>query len=168
MTTHLTDTVYLAMRPYRSASGISWGKTIGRAMYKFGWTIAKQSEDIMAKLTGVAEMHAICSANVPVLSDVAERVLELRRGCRRTPYVPDPNRPWTLPLARQKYDAITLQSVLDVYTRKAEQTATWPCHASLLTMDQLTALIAEIQAVPTLPYVLDNELLRLIVHLDEL
>lgn len=168
VTTHLTDTVYLAMRPYRSASGISWGKTIGRAMYKFGWTIAKQSEDIMAKLTGVAEMHAICSANVPILSDVAERVLELRRGCRRTPYVPDPNRPWTLPLARQKYDAVTLQSVLDVYTRKAEQVATWPCHASLLTMDQLTALIAEIQAVPTLPYVLDNELLRLIVHLDEL
>lgn len=164
----ITDCVYLAKRPYYSDSGVSWGLTIGRAIYKMGWTIAKANEDVLAKITGIAEMHALCSANVPILSDVAERIVELRKGCRRTPVPVDPNRPWTMPIARRKYDQTTKEWLLKTYTKKATSCSLYAMHASLITMQSLDNLLNEIRLIPILPFVLDNELLRLIVHLDEL
>jgi hypothetical protein len=80
----LEDCVYLGMRPYPTKSGWLWGKTIGRATYKLGWVTIKGDQDLMALMTGIADMHALCSRHVPVLSDIARKIVELRRGAKRT------------------------------------------------------------------------------------
>lgn len=156
----LQDVLYLGMRPYWVAGRWTWGKTIGRATYKMGWVLEPHKRDVMAHITGVADMHRLCSLHVPVLSDLALKIVELRQGAKRTPVVRDPNRPWewtqqgSLP-----YDRDTLSVTAEVYTKLS---------GTLVTVADFEDLILQIRKISSLPCVLDHWLWRLIVASDEL
>jgi len=166
---HLMDAVYLGCRPYPTRAGWFWGKTIGRSTYKMGWVIDDACADPMAIMTGVAEMHTICSRQVPVLYDLAKRIVELRRGAKVTRVNIDDNKPWewTHSIPEAEYDDLTLQSVVDMFNRKPS-----PHNAdgkdSGLTLHNLKELIYEIRTIPCLPYVLNSSTWRRIIHMDDL
>ncbi len=159
MSDNLADAVYLGMRPYPTEHGWFWGKTIGRATYKMGWTLTKGKGDLMAHITGIAEMHRLCSSHVPVLSDLAHRILELRSGCKRTMPVLDPNRPWEWTYkGGVPYDSVTIEYVARMYSVKGK----------LVTPADVLDLIRAIRSVDRLPCVVDHWLWRHMVYCDDL
>lgn len=150
----LEDAVYLGMRPYPTKSGWFWGKTIGRSTYKMGWAIVKGTRDIMAHITGIADMHVRCSSHVPILSDLAERIVDLRAGMKRTPPILDENRPWEwTQCSGVRYDEVTLLSVAETYG---------------VTVSELQELITQIRSLKRLPAVIDNPTWRRMVWCDDL
>lgn len=150
----LIDAVYLGMRPYPTTTGWYWGKTIGRAAYKMGWATDPAKRDLLAHITGLADMHVKCSSHVPVLADLAKRIQELREGAKRTPVRHDPNRPWEWTLASGAgYDEVTLRAVAEVYA---------------VTTADIKSLITAIRGVERLPAVLDHWLLRHMIAVDDL
>jgi hypothetical protein len=157
--TRLCDAVYLGMRPYPVAGRWFWGKTIGRATYKMGWVVKKDNADAMAHITGIADMHCLCSRHVPVLSDLAAKIVELRKGAKRTPITIDPDRPWEWTLKGEvEYDYSTLEHVATTYTRKGVT----------VRVDDVLDLIKKIRAIERLPQVLDHWLWRHMIHADDL
>jgi hypothetical protein len=156
------------MRPYPTRSGWFWGKTIGRATYKMGWMLYQQGRDPMAHVTGIADMHILCSSHVPVLSDLAKKIVELRQGARRTPQVMDPEKPWEWTYkAGVAYDDLTLEAVARVYGRRG--TAGFPCdYEREVTVHDVQDLISEIQKVERLPCVVDHWLWKHMVFADDL
>lgn len=175
--TQLGDAVYLGCRPYPVGEGANlqwyWGKTIGRATYKMGWVPLKEGRDIMAHITGVADMHSLCSSHVPVLSDLAQRILELRSGAKRTPQQLDPNKPWEWTYkSGVKYDETTIRYVAEIYSVHADPQYPKRCprnqpHA-LVTPQDVHDLIAAIRSIEQLPCVLDHWLWRHMVNVDDL
>lgn len=165
----LYEAVYLGHRPYPTRKGWFWGKTIGRATYKMGWVIDKD-QDLMAHMTGIADMHTLCSSHVPVLSDLADKILQLRQGARRTPVTPDQNKPWEWAFqSNVRYDDLTMAAVCDIYSARRTTTTTEMSFVDVdATMQELKQLIKEIEAIDTLPYVLDNQLWRRMVWVDDL
>lgn len=165
----LYDCVYLGMRPYPTKSGWFWGKTIGRATYKMGYIVGKENIDNLAHITGVADMHVLCSSHVPVLSDLAERIVALRKGAKRTPVVPDPEKPWEWTFqSAVKYDDTTLRAVVDAYNFKRTRTRSFQAESSSLTIAELQQLICDIQGIDTLPYVLNSPTWRKLIWADDL
>lgn len=164
----LSDAVYLGMRPYPSKSGWFWGKTIGRATYKMGWVTLKGSRDIMAHITGIADMHTLCSSHVPVLADLAHKICELRQGAKRTPVLLDPNRPWEWTFkSGVAYDDITLKAVAEAYS--VRPTALGPHEVDQeVTVQDVKELVDTIQGISRLPCVLDHWLWRRMVLVDDL
>lgn len=162
----LYDAVYLGMRPYPTKQGWFWGKTIGRATYKVGWSLNEKGRDLTAHVTGVADMHTRCSAHVPVLADLAQRIVELRVGCKRTPVAFDPNKPWEWTQSGGPYDELTLAAVADIYSQVP--TGGCPSPHSVVTVADVQDLIREIKSVPCLPFVVDHWLWRRMVHSDDL
>lgn len=149
----LIDCVYLGQRPYPTEKGWFWGKTIGRAVYKMGWILDK-GQDLRAHMKGLAEMHVLCNSHVPILSDIARRIIELTDGAKKTLPVCDPNRPWEWPFrSGVLYDNITLSAVADVYET---------------TVQNLKASIKAVQSIPCLPFVVDDWQIRDIVRRDDL
>ncbi len=169
MSERLSDAVYLGMRPYPTKAGWFWGKTIGRATYKMGWVRMEKSRDEMAHITGIAEMHRLCSSHVPILSDLAERILALREGAKRTPVELDPNRPWEWTYkSGVQYDELTLQAVADAYTvRPTVLNPDVECDQAVSLQD-VNDLIAAIRGITQLPCVLDHWLWRRMILADEL
>lgn len=159
--TRIHDAVYLGMRPYPTKSGWFWGKTIGRSTYKMGWKTLSGgvlSADPMAHITGVADMHTLCSRHVPVLGDIARKVVELRCGAKRTPVNLDPNKPWEWTFqAGVDYDEVTLQHVAEVYSTH-----------TLVTTDDIRSLLEQIKNVNSLPCILDHWVWRRMVEADDL
>jgi hypothetical protein len=167
----LEDCVYLGMRPYPTKSGWLWGKTIGRATYKLGWVTIKGDQDLMALMTGIADMHALCSRHVPVLSDIARKIVELRRGAKRTPVKFDDSKPWEWINLEHKvdYDEVTIAHVAAVYTsRSLPGFPRDPDVDVLVTPRDVRDLIAAIDRVESLPCVVDHWLWRRMVTTDDL
>lgn len=165
----LYDCVYLGMRPYPTRKGWFWGKTIGRATYKMGYIVAKDTNDALAHITGVADMHVMCSSHVPVLSDLAQRILTLRQGAKRTPIVPDPEKPWEWTYqSNVKYDDVTIQAVVDAYNFKRTKVRSFQADSCSLTVPELQQLIADIQGIDTLPFVLNSPTWRKLIWADDL
>lgn len=159
MSDDISDAVYLGMRPYPTEKGWFWGKTIGRSTYKMGWTMLRGKGDLMAHITGIADMHNLCSHHVPVLSDLASRILELREGCKRTPPYLDPNKPWEWTFKSGVcYDSITLEYTAQMYSKCGR----------VVTKSDVLDLIKHIQGVDRLPCVLDHWLWRHMVYCDDL
>lgn len=159
MSDKVSDAVYLGMRPYPVDGRWFWGKTIGRATYKVGWVLERGQRDYMAHITGVADMHCLCSAHVPILGDLAKRIVTLREGAKRTPVQRDPHKPWEWTLQGvSPYDESTLRAVADTYTTGGV----------VVTVDDVKALIAEINSVTRLPCVLDHWLWKHMIHVDDL
>ncbi len=153
------EAVYLGMRPTPTRKGWFWGKTIGRASYKMGWCLKPDSRDVMAHITGIADMHCLCSSHVPILSDLARKIVELRTGAKRSPVVLDDNKPWEWTFkSGVEYDDLTLESLSRVYTKGT----------TVIRVEDLKNLIAEIAAVTTLPAVLDSHVWQTIVASDDL
>lgn len=173
MSRKLSDAVYLGMRPYpvRVAGQIHWfwGKTIGRATYKMGWVTMDKKRDIMAHVTGIADMHVLCSSHVPVLADLAHKIVELRVGRKRTPVVRDENKPWEWTLgAGAPYSRETLEAVADTYSVcRTSSNPTNPASVHVTTEDVID-LIDAIRAIKTLPCVLDHWLWRHMIWVDDL
>lgn len=166
--TQVDECVYLGMRPYPTKGGWFWGKTIGRASYKMGWMIDQPGRDPMAHVTGIADMHVLCSSHVPVLSDLAKKIVELRQGARRTPQLLDPEKPWEWTYqAGVAYDEVTLAAVARVYSRR--DTAGNPCdYEREVTVRDVQDLIGEIEKVERLPCVIDHWLWKHMVFSDDL
>ncbi len=164
----LSDAVYLGMRPYPTAKGWFWGKTIGRASYKLGWLLDRGERDPLAHITGIADMHAKCSLHVPVLSDLALKIVELRQGMKRTPVVLDPNRPWEWTLqAGVEYDDLTVEAVASAYTVKPRPGMEDTTDKTVSAAD-VRELIAAIRRIDRLPCVVDHWLWRHMIAVDEL
>lgn len=150
----LEDAVYLGMRPYPTRQGWFWGKTIGRSTYKMGWATIKGKNDLMAHITGVADMHVLCSSHVPILSDLAHRIVALRTGMKRTPPVLDANRPWEwTQCSGVQYDDVTLMSVAETYG---------------VSVGELQSLITQIHSIDRLPAVIDSPVWRRMIWVDDL
>lgn len=149
------DVVYLGCRPYPCGSAWAWGRTIGRSTYKVGWCLYQKDRDFAAHITGIADMHTICSPHVPVLYDLNRRVVDLRDGAKRTAVVVDrANRPWEWgATGLPRYDAATLRYVDDGYG---------------LPLGSVAKLIRQIEEVRRLPAVIDSKVWRAIIAADDL
>lgn len=156
----LRQAVYLGCRPYPTKQGWFWGRTIGRASYKMGWVRDPLQKDVMAHITGVADMHCLCSRHVPILSDLAQKIVALRQGAKRTPVVLDENRPWEWTYkSGVAYDDVTIQAVAEVYSATAAQ----PVSSA-----DIKRLISIIAGIKQLPAVVEDPTWALIVATDDL
>jgi hypothetical protein len=159
MSNELFDAVYLGMRPYPTRKGWFWGKTIGRSTYKMGWTTLDRKGDLMAHITGIAQMHDLCSRHVPILSDLAHTILRLRQGAKVTMPKLDPNKPWEWTYkSGVSYDEITLQNVAASYCK----------HGRHVSVEDVLELIGAIRRIERLPCVVDHWLWRHIIYCDDL
>lgn len=173
MSRDVCDAVYLGMRPYPVKVGTDvkwfWGKTIGRATYKMGYTVLDKDKDLMAHITGIADMHVLCSSHVPVLADLAHKIVELREGLKRTKPVLDPNRPWEWTYqSGAPYTRETLEAVANAYTKRETPLADIEPHDVIVTVEDVEDLIEHIRAVDRLPCVVDHWLWRHMVWCDDL
>lgn len=167
--TKLYDAVYLGMRPYPTRKGWFWGKTIGRSTYKMGFALLKPDMDVMAHITGIADAHVLCSSHVPILGDLAKKIVELRVGKKRTPKVLDPNRPWEWTYASGvPYDDLTLQAVADTYTQHDSPGNPTLGPGTTVTVADVKSLISAIESVQRLPCVVDHWLWRHMIKVDDL
>lgn len=165
----LCDCVYLGNRPYQTRKGWFWGKTIGRSTYKMGYVINRPDCDALAHITGVADMHVLTSSHVPVLSDLAAKICELRSAAKRTPVIPDPEKPWLWTYqSNLPYDELTLEGVVHAYNYRASQVRDTTGKSCLLTTSELRGLIAEIQAVDTLPFIIRSPVWQRLIWADDL
>jgi len=167
--TKLYDAVYLGQRPYPTEKGWFWGKTIGRATYKMGWII-DDKQDLMAHLTGIAEMHTLCSAHVPVLADLAQAIVRLRKGAKRTPVKLDPDKPWEWTYkSGVPYDKTTLEAVVAIYNcRRTPTTSEMSAVDTSVTIEELLALIEEIKGIEQLPHVIRSPCWERMIWVDDL
>jgi hypothetical protein len=164
----LYDAVYLGMRPYPTEKGYFWGKTIGRSTFKMGWVTMDKDRDLMAHITGVADMHSLCSRHVPVLSDLAEKIIELRQGAKRTPVQLDANKPWEWTFkSGVKYDEMTLRAVAETYSVRDTPGLRSDIDKTI-SVEDVKGLISQIQSVNRLPCVLDHWLWKHMVYCDDL
>lgn len=154
------DMVFLGNRPYPVAGKWYWGKTIGRAVYKMGWTLLSGKGDLLAHTTGVHEMHAKCSPHVPIIADIARKVVEVRKGAKKTPVERDPNKPWEWTMAEgvPPYDDETLLYVAEAYSTPSR----------VVTTAEIRATIAKIGAIRRIPCVVADELLEHMGMVDDL
>lgn len=165
----LSDAVYLGMRPYPTRQGWFWGKTIGRAVYKMGWVCSKTPRDVLAHITGTHEMHLLCSSHVPIISDLARKVVELREGAKRTPVKLDPDKPWEWTYqSGVDYDDVTLAAVAETYSTYPTTTkaCSGPDHS--ITVADLKATISAIRSITQIPYQLDSDVIRRMIWFDDL
>lgn len=151
--------VFLGHRRYLVGGEWWLGKTVGRAIYKVGYEAKPFSLDSRAWANGVAYMECFTSAHVPILSDIARRVLELREETRYKLSRPtDPlqfvDTPWRLrETAAPPYQDDTKRHFCAVYG---------------LGLDELDDCIRTISQIPTLPYLIDHPVLRRVIAHDEL
>lgn len=174
---YLGHAVYLGQRPYNVPFGDGrkwvWGRTIGRALYKNGWMVGLEKGDPMAWVTGVAEQVALTQSHVPLLGDIAKRILRLREGCKVRRQDADPNRPWTDGRTNTQYhdlpyDETTVEALLECYNRSTycEQKAGYT-RTSVPTAAQVASCVEAIEGVSALPCNLDEMVLRYLCLHDD-
>ncbi|QKI29255.1 hypothetical protein 2 [Forsythia suspensa yan-like virus] len=88
----LVDVTFLGQMPYRVGDQYFWGPTLGRRLYKCFWQ-CKPVGNLPAWTLGVAKQLALYR-HVPLLYDIAARIIQLLPGGKVTDYVIDPNRVW--------------------------------------------------------------------------
>lgn len=96
------DFVYLGMRPHCSEGKWYFAKTIGRALWKFGWQLDKDG-DVGAWMAGNCEQVVATQQIVPILYDTAEAYLEGYWGPVNREE--DLYRPWQRTTATPLYDS---------------------------------------------------------------
>lgn len=145
--------VYLAMRPYPSQGKWFFAKTIARALWKFGWRFDFQSGSQTAWMAGNCVQVLKTQAIVPILSDVAQRYLDLHGAQPISLRPPDPNRPWQWGVETPKYDDAIVQYIARGY-------GVYEC--------EVRALLARIREIHQFPWVLDHPVLDVMLSSDEL
>jgi hypothetical protein len=170
---YLGSAVYLGMRPYNVPTPTGrqwlWGRTIGRAAYKLGWMLDLSKGDAAAWATGVADSIVLTQPYVPLLSDLARKVVELRKGCKRTPVLEDPNKPWTNwtpheDLGPLTYDDRTLECLVLSYDTPTHYGASRPVSPSI---HDLHRSKRNIQKIDRLPYNLEDYALQCYCNRDD-
>lgn len=150
------DLVFLGMRPYPVGGRWLWGRTIGRAVYKLGWTL-KPGANLRAWWKGICEQLLYTCKHVPILCDIARAGMAASAGGKITWYKPSLGelevRPW---LEREDpappYDRSTISMVAKLYG--------YPETAVL-------DLIARIRSLNNFPCVLSDPLLWRMVCYDD-
>lgn len=147
------DMVYLGMRPYWVDGVWWWGKTIGRALFKWGWKLQPNNMDAPAWMTGVADHDVKTAKHVPILFDLAEAYRRSRAGSKRTPVEHDKCKPWTVgnPMAPH-YTSETLVAV---------------AHGYGVAVHELIDCIGYIQRLDTFPCIIDHPVLQAILMYDD-
>ena len=173
-TDYLGSAVYLGMRPYNVPTPTGrrwlWGRTVGRAAFKFGWMLDLAKGDAAAWATGVADSVARTQPYVPILSDLARRTLKLREGARRTPVAVDENKPWTNWTVQQEtkdltYDRQTLYCLEKSYSTPTLYGEPGPiCTPSV---EDFLCTVRKIESIPCMPYVVDDMALRFMCVTDD-
>lgn len=112
---NLWDVTFLGCMPYQTSGGLYWGPTVGRRMYKAFWQ-ADPIGHLPAWTKGVAQQLAL-NAHVPILSDIARRVLSLLE--RHTGVaVFDENKPYQFrEVKTPDWDASTVEWMCRRYAR---------------------------------------------------
>lgn len=147
------DQVYLGMRPYPVGGQWYFGRTLGRALYKYGWKSAPIADDLGAWMAGECVATMTTERHLPVLSDLAAAYLRWWGGRPITKSVPDHNRPWTFGTPTPEYDDSTVQYV---------------AHGYGVPIDALWDLISQMRNLTTFPFVLSHPVLERMVMADEL
>jgi len=170
---YLGSAVYLGMRPYNVPTPRGrmwlWGRTIGRAAYKMGWMLDLAKGDAAAWAVGVADAIARTQPYVPLLSDLAEKVVELSVGCKRTPVLEDPNKPWThwTPhenLGQLTYDDQTLACLILSYDTPSHYGASQPVSPTIY---DLYRSRSNIKRIDRLPFNLEDYALQFYCNRDD-
>jgi len=170
---YLGSAVYLGMRPYNVPTPFGrqwlWGRTIGRAAYKMGWMLDLSKGDAAAWAHGVADSIVRTQPYVPLLSDLARKVVELCQGCKRTPVLADPHKPWThwTPhenLGQLTYDDQTLHCLVLSYETPTYYGASQPVSP---TIHDLHRSVTNIQKIDRLPYNLEDYALQCYCNRDD-
>lgn len=164
------DAVYLGHRPLPVDGVWYWSRTLGRCLPKLGWQCGLTGNG-NAYMNGVMEMHTVCSAHVPVLSDIANSWLESTVGRPRTPWQEDPNKPWECMgvFGPKHYARDTIEALARAYTVDRR-----PCRTDLSPQDVAVSLVDVMHCIEYVKAqvkgqvcVLDHWLLTHMVWVDE-
>jgi hypothetical protein len=156
-TTRPIDLVFLGMRPYPVGGKWYWGKTIGRALFKQGWTL-KVASNWAAWFAGECEQILATCQHIPVLSDIAWAFLRQHEGGKVTKKHQEAwrweieHQPWKEGHRCPPYDDSTIAAVADLYGT---------------TTTALKALIGVLRGLKTFPCVLSDPLLRTMIYQDD-
>lgn len=155
------DAVFLGHRPVDSVNGYYWCRTLGRALYKFGWVVTNGlspvEKDFLAHITGVADMHSRVSRGCPILYEMACKILELRKGAKRS-FVRAEDLPYyNFGEHVDGYDVLSLRSLSRAYSK----------HNVLVTPADFKEVLDQVAQLRALPAVIDHWLLRHMVNVDE-
>lgn len=104
---NLWDVTFLGSMPYQTRSGLFWGPTIGRRMFKAFW----QSDPVghLPSWTKGVAMQLALNTHVPILSDIASKVVELLARHTGTPTF-DENKPHAMrTCATAPWDDLTVE-----------------------------------------------------------
>ncbi len=168
----IQDAVFLGHRPLRVAGRWFWTRTVGRALFKLGWQ-SQPKGDAAAHMTGVMDMHVICSPHVPILADIAAAWCAAHAGLKRTPPKLDPHKPWewmTRGLSLPHYDGDTLRDMAAAYSVTRDGCrGDLPCDEVILTVADIQSAIDYVTfwAKTGLPHVLSHPVLKHMVWIDE-
>lgn len=149
---NLWDVTFLGCMPYQTESGLFWGPTMGRRLYKAFWQ-ADPVGHLPAWTKGVAQQLAL-NCHVPVLCEIAERVCTLlARHTGQAMF--DENKPHysrSLPTAR--WDAKTVE---------------WLCRRYVgLSPGMFVRDLEVISGIERLPVVMHSEVFAVCVAVDDL
>lgn len=149
---NLWDVTFLGCMPYQTRSGLFWGPTIGRRMYKAFWQ-ADPVGHLPAWTKGVAQQLAL-NTHVPILCDIAEKVVSLLERHTGTQTF-DENKPWAARTVRTApWDDVT---------------AEWMCRRYAgLTLDMFERDRKVVAALERLPAVMHSEVVNCCVCADDL
>lgn len=149
------DVTYLGMMPYQTGGQYYWGPTLGRRLYKAYWQ-ATPDGNLPAWTKGVAEQMSLFR-HVPILSDMAVRVLDLLQGQKITKQSADENRMWHYrETATPSYDESTIVALCSRY------------EAVGVTLDGVRRDLERVKLINRLPCVLYSETLEKIIRVDDL
>jgi hypothetical protein len=80
--------------PYRAGGRWLWGPTLGRRLYKAFWQLDATGHPV-AWLNGVARQLSLFR-HVPLLSEMAQKILELLSGHKERKVEAEEYKPWTM------------------------------------------------------------------------
>ena len=144
---------FLGMRPYLAVGEWYWGRTIGRALYKMGWTMVEE-KDVAAHFAGIHKATKDTEAHVQILSDISQAFIDAHVGGKVTKMRTDEERPWASRTSKPPpYDDGTMRLVAEVYG---------------LTPDALKREIDILRGLRNFPCVRDSPVLRSMIYQDEL
>ncbi len=144
------DFVYLGMRPYFVDGRWYFAKTIGRALWKFGWQFDPRGSG-PAWMAGNCKQVLATQRVVPLLSDLAEAYLKQHRG--PATQVREYHKPWQRETATPDYTLKVLMDVADGYG---------------VALEELKDCIRYIRSLDTFPCVMDHPVLTKIMCVDEM
>lgn len=146
------DFVYLGNRPYPVDGRWYFAKTIGRAMWKFGWRMDPDGGDNAAWMAGNCRQVVQTQQVVPLLYDVAQAYLAQHQGPVSI-MRPDVNKPWQERSSTPPYDAKVIRYLAEGYG---------------VTVQEFEACVQYVRAQRVFPCVLDHPVLTTICCLDEM